>query len=334
MASRSERSFESIPAVRSRVPLWVGLVGPSGSGKTFSALRLATGMSKVYGDGIFVIDTEARRSTYYAEHFKFTIVDFKAPFGPLDYAGAIRHCLERGAKTIVIDSMSHEWEGQGGVLEQHDAECDRLAGQWKTTRDKVQMSAWQVPKGDHRRLLSDMLQSGANFITCYRAREKLKVIPGKQPVPLGWMPVASDDFVYEATLNCLLYPGSGGVPAWSPGEQGEKAIVKLPQQFAALFKERRPLDEDAGEALAKWAAGGASSPPITHALASAGPGTKAASSADLEALRDQLIANGMGTPTQRLGWVSVRLERQITNPTQMTSDEVAICLKTAEEEAA
>lgn len=307
------RTFETVTAVRQAVPLWIGIVGASGSGKTKSALRLATGMSRVSGDGVFVIDTEARRSAHYSDEYRYQILDFKPPFGPTDYLDAIKHCIGKGAKTIVIDSFSHEWEGEGGVLESHDAECERLAQQWGTSRDKVQMSAWQRPKGEHRRLLSYMLQSGANFILCYRAREKLKVLPGKQPVPLGWQPVGSDDVIYESTANILLYPGSGGTPSWQPNENGEKALVKLPGQFREMFKDRKPLDEATGEALARWAAGalGAASGVSsgTHGMTTASapsvsaPPPDRASAGSLEALSAQLTANGLATKEERRKWL-------------------------------
>src|SRR4029079_18921024 len=111
------RSFDDKPAVRERVPLLVGLVGPSGGGKTFSALRLAKGFQRVTGSEVYFIDTEARRALHYADRFQFRHVAFGAPFGPLDYLAAIQHCVAKGAKTIIVDSMSHEHEGPGGVLE-------------------------------------------------------------------------------------------------------------------------------------------------------------------------------------------------------------------------
>jgi hypothetical protein len=112
------RVFEDHEAKRGAVPLLVGLVGPSSGGKTFSALRLATGIQRVTGGDIFVIDTESRRSLHYADQFKFRHVPFPAPFGPLDYLAAIEYCVKRGAKVVIVDSMSHEHEGPGGVLEQ------------------------------------------------------------------------------------------------------------------------------------------------------------------------------------------------------------------------
>lgn len=249
------RQFEDKPAVRTSVPLLLGLTGASGSGKTYSALRLATGIQRVVGGEIFYIDTEARRALHYAERFKFRHVPFVAPFGPLDYLAAIEHCQKQGAKVIVVDSMSHEHEGPGGVLEMHEEETTRLSAAWKCSRDAAQMSAWAKPKSERRRLINSILQLGVNGIFCFRAKEKIKVKKGEKPQDMGWMPIAGEEFVFEMTANCLLYPGSGGVPEWNPGEIGERMMVKLPEQFRETFRERKPLDEGIGEALAKWAAG-------------------------------------------------------------------------------
>lgn len=252
------RTFEDKPAVRTSVPLLLGLTGASGSGKTFSALRLATGIQRVTGGEIFYIDTEAKRALHYADKFKFRHMEFGAPFGSLDYLAAIEHCQKKGAKVIVVDSMSHEHEGPGGVLEAHEEETTRLSALWHCSRDAAQMSAWAKPKAERRRLINSFLQLGVNGVFCFRAKEKMKIKKGEKPEPLGWMPIAGEEFVYEMTVNCLLYPGSGGVPEWNPGEVGEKMMVKLPEQFRALFKERRPLDEDTGETLARWASGSTS----------------------------------------------------------------------------
>lgn len=255
-SSNGGRTFVDKPAVRERVPLLIGLVGASGSGKTFSALRLAAGIQKVADGPVFVIDTEARRSLHYASLFKFRHVEFGAPFSPLDYLAAIEHCVRQGAKTIVVDSASHEHEGPGGVLEMHTAEVERLSKAWGVSADKANIPAWAGPKQKRRQLLNALLQMSCNFIFCFRAKEKLKIVPGKNPQPLGWMPIAGEEFVYEMALNCLLYPGSGGVPSWHPEEMGEKAMVKLPEQFKDLFSDRKPLSEETGQKLAEWAAGG------------------------------------------------------------------------------
>lgn len=244
------RTFDDRPATRERTPLLVGLVGPSGSGKTYSALRLATGFQKVTGGEIYMIDTEARRGLHYADDFTFRHVPFGAPFGSLDYLEAIEHCVRKGAGTIIVDSMSHEHEGPGGLLEQHQVELQRMGGQMSKS-----MLAWAKPKAARRRMINSILQIEANFIFCFRAKEKLKIVTGKDPVPLGYMPIAGEEFVFEQVLNALLLPGCNGVPEWHPKEIGERAIAKLPSQFAKLFSDAPQLTEDVGAALAEWSAG-------------------------------------------------------------------------------
>lgn len=289
------RQFSHSTAVRSMVPLMVGLFGPSGSGKTYSALRLATGIRRVSGGEIFVIDTEADRALHYAPKsgevadsergkFDFKHVPFGSPFSPLDYLSAIEYCLSKGAKTIVIDSMSHEHEGPGGVLEWHQSEVERLSGGDERKAERVKLGAWSAPKAARRRLINTILQLKLNAIFCFRSKEKLKVEPGKPPVQLGWMPIAGEEFLYEMTVNALLYPGSKGVPTWHPDHPGEKQMLKLPRQFHMLFEDPVPLSEDIGQTLAQWAAGDT----VDHGAAVKEAITTADSVAALEAITPQI----------------------------------------------
>ena len=255
------RTFTDSPAVRERVPLLIGLVGPSGSGKTYSALRLATGIQRESGGEIFGIDTEARRMAHYAPKpgqvarpeagtFAFRHTEFNAPFGPLDYLAAIEHCRKQGAKVIVIDSMSHEHEGAGGVLDQHETELDRLTSRVTDLdlkdkkRDAVNFLAWAKPKGERRRLLNSIVQMNLDLVFCFRAKEKIKLVKinGKtEPVALGWQAIAGDEFVYELTASLLLPPASGGVPLLNPAIEGERALVKIPSYFAPFLAPGKPL---------------------------------------------------------------------------------------------
>jgi hypothetical protein len=253
------RTFDDRPATREKTPIMVGLVGPSGVGKTYSALRLAGGFQRVTGGETFVIDTEARRALHYADKFRFRHVPFGAPFSPLDYLDAINHCVSKGATTIIVDSMSHEHEGPGGVLEMHTNEHKRLGG-----KDGTKLLAWAKPKQERRRLINSILQiPGCNFVFCWRAKEKLKIERGKDPVNLGFMPIAGEEFVYEMTLKCLLLPGANGYPTWQSDEVGERTMIKLPEQFRATFAQSPQLTEDVGEQLARWAAGGSAPAPVT-----------------------------------------------------------------------
>lgn len=247
--------FTIKPAVREQVPVWVGVVGPSGSGKTFSALRLATGIQSVSGGDIVFIDTEARRGLHYADRFRFKHVDFQAPFGSLRYLEAATYCVAQGAKTIIIDSMSHEHEGPGGLLDYQDQEFHRLGG-----KDSVKMLAWVKPKQARREMINGLLRLNANFITCFRAKSVTKPVKnasGKiEMVPQGFEPIAGPELVYEQTANVVLLPRSNGVPTWESDKAGEAMTMKLPEQFRAIFADRQPLSEDIGRQLAEWARGG------------------------------------------------------------------------------
>jgi ABC-type cobalamin/Fe3+-siderophores transport system ATPase subunit len=260
MAVSSERVFEDHAAVRGKTPLLFGLIGPSGAGKTFSALRLATGMQRVFGGEIFLVDTESDRSLHYSDRFKFRHVPFRAPFSPFDYLAALHHCMSKGARTIIVDSMSHEHEGPGGVLEWHSAEVERLMSAWRTTEEKANIPAWAKPKAARRRLINELLQMQANFIFCFRAKDKVKIGRGEVS-QLGFMPIAGEEFVYELTAKALLLPGANGVPTWTSKNEGERLMIKLPEQFRGIFtgEEAKQLDETIGEQLAKWAHGGAGS---------------------------------------------------------------------------
>jgi len=234
------------------MPLLIGLIGPSGGGKTYSALRLATGIQTIAGGDIFVLDTEARRALHYADRFRYRHVPFEAPFGPLDYLAAIEHCVSRGATTIVIDSMSHEHEGPGGVLEMHSAEVRRMSGSDPKKAEKVKLLAWAKPKQERQQLIARIVQLGINLICCFRAKEKFKPVGG-QVQQLGWMPIAGPEFVYEMTVSALLLPNANGVPTWQPEHDGERQMVKMPGFARDMFQGQ--ITEETGCNLAAWATG-------------------------------------------------------------------------------
>ena len=251
------RNFTHRLATRDKTPFLVGLVGSSSSGKTYSALRLAAGFQRVNPGPIFVIDTEAGRALQYADKFAFHHVPFGAPFSPSDYLDVIKYCIDNGATNIVIDSMSHEHEGPGGLLAMHAEEHKRMGGKQATSG-----FAWTKPKQEHRLLINTILQFSCNFVFCFRARQKLdwnkKDANGKRmdPEPLGFMPIGDETWMYEFTMQALLLPGARGVPTWDSKMPGEKEhVIKLPEFFKGTFAESPQLTEDIGEAMAKWAAG-------------------------------------------------------------------------------
>jgi len=293
------RSFDVKDAFRQHVPLLIGLMGCSGSGKTFSALRLATGIQAVSGGDIYGVDTEARRMLHYADRFKFKHVQFDAPFGSLDYLAALEQCAKAGAGVIIVDSMSHEHESPGGMLDLQEKELDRLAGNDWAKRERVKMLSWQRPKANRRRLINGILQLNANFVFCFRAKntvKPLKVNGKTEIVPMGFMPIAGEEFLFEQTVNCLLLPNSGGVPTWQSENLGERQMMKLPVQFREIFAANKPLDEDMGRALATWAKGeapkSAPEPADAAPAATVQPTPEAGAALSLQAMAQEAAARG------------------------------------------
>jgi len=252
------RHFHIRPAVRQKVALLLGLAGPSGSGKTYSALRLATGIARVAGGEVVVIDTENRRAQHYADLFSFQHIDFAPPYGPLDYLAAIQTAERTKPACIVIDSLSHEHDGEGGTLDCVTAELDRLAGADTSLQQKLAAAAWRRPKAARRALLSGLLRLEAHVIVCIRAQERTRMAReamAGEPIDMGLTAVAAPEFLFELTCSALLKAGAQGAPTWASSLPGEHAAIKLPRQFAPMFARAGPLNEQHGERLARWAAG-------------------------------------------------------------------------------
>lgn len=243
-------TFQFRPAVRENVGLLIGLAGGTGSGKTYSAMRLAAGIS---GDKPFaVIDTEAGRAKHYADKFKFDHGDLKAPFRPDAYADAIKAADAAGYPVIVVDSASHEHAGEGGLLDWHEEEFQRMGA-----REAVKMAAWIKPKTAHKAFVSRLLQVRAHLILCFRAEEKveMKRVDGKMEiVPKvtrtgkdGWVPICEKNLPFEMTCSFLLTSDKPGIPQ----------PIKLEEQHRPLFPLDKPIGEQTGAAIAAWAKGGA-----------------------------------------------------------------------------
>lgn len=273
------REFTAVTAHRTRVPLLIGIAGHSNSGKTVSAHRLARGIARVIPGRVHGIDSESDRMLHVAHdssckvdargmcanplHFDFDHVRLAPPFHCSDYLEALRYCAARNASVTIVDSASHMHEGQGGMLDQHEQEIDRLlqskpGASWED-RDRASFRAWKQPKADLQRFVQCLLQMNIVVIMCFRAKDKLK--PGKVDgrnglIDLGTCAIADDSLIYEMTVQPLLEAGARGVPTWNPTLKGERLQVKLPGQFSEfLTQPGKPLDEDMGEAMGRWAMG-------------------------------------------------------------------------------
>lgn len=237
------------PAVRQDTPLIVGIAGPTKSGKTYSAMRMADGLAN--GGTIAMINAEGKRGHQYAERFKYVAYDIDAPFSAARYTEALLAAKEIKPAVLIIDSGSHMHDGPGGILDQHESELDRMAGDdWKK-RDRVNFAAWKKPKQDENEFIYTLLSMNCPVIICFRAKEKIKIVPGKDPIDLGWRPIASDRISFETIFTVMLPPFSKGVP--------DLSISEMREPFDDMVKRGQQIDENLGKTLAKWAHGVTSS---------------------------------------------------------------------------
>lgn len=265
------------PALRENVGLWVNLIAGTGGGKTYTGMSLAKGIA---GDKPFaVIDTENRRALHYADQFRFDHAQLHAPFRPQAYAEAITAADAAGYPVIVVDSGSHVWGGDGGILDWQEEELDGMVkrakergdnrSEWQI-REAGKMSAWIEPKKAHKQMVSKMLACKAHLILCLRAEQKVEmvkegskwVIREKQSLigRDGWIPLCDKNLPFEATCSFLLLASHPGVPL----------PIKLQEQHKTIFPLDKPIDEAAGQRLAQWAAGGSRQAP-TPSPAASGP---------------------------------------------------------------
>lgn len=238
------------PAVREQTPLIIGLAGPTKSGKTYSALRLAAGIA---GDGVVaMINAEGARGHQYADAFTYSAYDIKPPFSPERYHSAILAAKALNPACIIIDSVSHMHDGPGGLLEYHDDELDRLAG---TTdfkkRDRMNFTAWIKPKKAENAFIYSLIGLDCPVILCFRAKEKLKIVRGKDPENLGYQAISSDRITFETIFTLMLPPHCKGVP--------DLALSEMRTPFELFVKPGNVIDESLGRTLAQWAVGGAKS---------------------------------------------------------------------------
>lgn len=180
-------------AQRRKAKLRLGLMGPAGSGKTYSALQMAFGM----GGKIGLIDTEHGSGDLYAHLGEYDVIQIGAPFEIKKYLAAIRAFEQNGYGTIIIDSLSHAWAGDGGLLDKQGKIADSMPG-------KNGYAAWRTITPEHNALVEAILQSPAHIIATMRSKTEYVIETndkGKQvPRKVGLAPVQRDGMEYEFTV--------------------------------------------------------------------------------------------------------------------------------------
>lgn len=179
-------------AERKKAKLRLGIAAPSGAGKTFSALQLAFGL----GGKVGLIDTEHGSGDLYAHLGDYDIIGIEAPYTVPKYLQAIKAFEQAGYSTIIIDSLSHAWAGDGGLLDKQG----KIADSGKANG----FAAWRTITPEHNALVEAMLRSRCHIIATMRAKQEYVLETndkGKQtPKKVGLAPVQRDGMEYEFTV--------------------------------------------------------------------------------------------------------------------------------------
>lgn len=146
-------------AKRSVAKIRIALSGVSGSGKTMGALLLASGLGKK----TLIIDTENGSGDLYADITDYDVLPLTAPYTSERYIEAIKMGENSGYDTIIIDSISHEWAGTGGCLEQQNAESKRTGNSY---------TSWAIITKPHQKFIDAITNSKCHIIATMRAKPK------------------------------------------------------------------------------------------------------------------------------------------------------------------
>ena len=186
-------TFEIHRATKRRAKLRLGMSGPAGSGKTYSALQIASGL----GGRIGMIDTEHGSGDLYADLLPegYDVLSLSPPYTPARYIEAIHALEDIGVSTIIIDSLTHAWSGEGGSLDRQGKIADKSGNSWQ---------AWRQVTPEHNALVEALLQSRCHIIATMRAKteyvQEKDERTGKQVVrKIGLAPIMRDGIEYEFT---------------------------------------------------------------------------------------------------------------------------------------
>ena len=180
-------------AERRKAKLRLAITGPAGSGKTYGALMIAQGL----GGRIAMIDTENGSGDLYANVCDYDVETLTAPYTVQKYLAAIHEAENSGYDVLIIDSLSHAWNGEGGLLDMHNT----ITKNMKSGNSYVawgQITPWQ------NRLIETMLGSRCHIIATMRSKTdyaQLQNDRGRTEIrKVGLAPVQRDGMDYEFTI--------------------------------------------------------------------------------------------------------------------------------------
>ncbi len=219
-------------AQRKKGKLRLAIAGPAGSGKTYSALLIAFGI----GGKVGLIDTERGSGELYDHLGDYDVCAIAPPFLPKKYVEAIRAAEDGGYDVIILDSVSHAWAGQGGLLDMQGHIADESGNSW---------TAWRHVTPKHDEMVEAMLQSQCHIIATMRSKMEYAQVEedGKKKVKkLGMSPVQRNGMEYEFTTFIDI---------------GQNHVATTSKDRTGLFDDQYFIPTiGTGESFRQWLEGG------------------------------------------------------------------------------
>jgi hypothetical protein len=202
---------------------------------------------------IAMIETEAGRGEAYSDPREYPelrgpdddrnydVISLRDNFAPSRYNDAIKVAERAGVQALIVDSGSHEWEAEGGVLDM--AASNQAAG-------KKGQLVWQKPKIDHQKffMLRLMQTPIPLVILCMRAKYPMEPDPNKKG---DWRrstklePKQSEDVLFEMMVHGWFEPTTH---LFHPTKLTGRGLPEI-------FPDNQLITLETGKRFGDWASG-------------------------------------------------------------------------------
>ena len=244
-------------AERRKAKLKLALAAPAGGGKSHSSLLMAAGLIDNPGaDTIAVLDTENGSAELEAGKPgipEFSVVQMQAPYSPERYMEVIDEAVKSGFEVLILDSITPEWNGQGGILDFVDK---------KKSSSRNQMAAWQEATPKHQKFLDAIIQAPIHIICTMRSKTQYDISNegGRTKVQkLGVAPTQRDGIEFEFTLV-------GEISV-------DRHLCQFTKDRTGLFDGQvpEPVSTETGRKIAEWLNSGSDAEPAEAPVFEANP---------------------------------------------------------------
>ncbi len=192
-----------VDAAREMAYIKILISSPAGGGKTMSALLMAYGLTEDWSK-VLIIDTENKSGSLYvgAEVDKVKIGTYKtiqlaAPYTVERYLKAIEMAEKSGTQCLIIDSLSHAWTAEGGLLDLHT----KITA---ASRSGNSYTAWKDVTPLHAKLVEKIMNCKMHVIIAARSKTEYVLTQGEKggmaPKKVGMGIVFRDGIEYEVSI--------------------------------------------------------------------------------------------------------------------------------------